>query len=136
MEATTKQFRKRNAILTCLRGTTLHPSAEMVYEMLRESYPDISLATVYRNLSLFRSQGLIQSLGTVNGSERFDADTHPHVHFICTGCGAVIDLPQVEVPFSLGMAAEESAGCRVQSCQLTFSGLCGGCKSKMKEETS
>ncbi|MGM9550434.1 MAG: Fur family transcriptional regulator [Faecousia sp.] len=135
MEATTKQFRKRNAILTCLRGTTLHPSAEMVHQMLREEHPDISLATVYRNLALFKSQGLIRSLGTVNGSERFDADTHPHVHFVCTCCDAVIDLPEVAIPLSLGSAAEKSAGCRVQSCQLTFAGLCGSCKSKMKEET-
>ena len=55
MEAATKQFKKRNAILSCLRGTVLHPSAEMVHEMLREEHPDISLATVYRNLALFKS---------------------------------------------------------------------------------
>ena len=48
MEAATKQFKKRNAILSCLRGTVLHPSAEMVHEMLREEHPDISLATIYR----------------------------------------------------------------------------------------
>ena len=65
MEATHKQFRKRNAILTCLRQTEAHPSAEMVHQMLREEHPDISLATVYRNLALFKNQGLIQSLGTV-----------------------------------------------------------------------
>ena len=47
-----------------------------------------------------------------------------------------IDLPQVELPLSLGSAAEESVDCQVQSCQLTFTGLCGSCKSKMKEETS
>lgn len=98
MEAATKQFKKRNAILSCLRGTVLHPSAEMVHEMLREEHPDISLATIYRNLALFKSQGLIQSVGTVNGSERFDADTRPHVHFICTACGAVIDLPDTGSP--------------------------------------
>mgnify|MGYP000708904984 CR=1 FL=1 len=62
MEAATKQFKKRNAILSCLRGTVLHPSAEMVHEMLREEHPDISLATIYRNLALFKSQGLIQTL--------------------------------------------------------------------------
>ena len=105
MEAAAKQFKKRNAILACLRQTRLHPSAEMVYEMLRPDFPDISLATVYRNLSRFKSEGLIQSLGTVDGIERFDADTHPHVHFICTGC-------------------------HVESCQLTFSGLCGHCQTQ------
>ena len=124
MEAATKQFKKRNAILSCLRGTVLHPSAEMVHEMLREEHPD----------ALFKSQGLIQSVGTVNGSERFDADTRPHVHFICTACGAVIDLPDTAAPLSLGRAAEECTGCQVHSCQLTFTGLCRGCKSETKEE--
>ena len=119
MEAATKQFKKRNAILSCLRGTVLHPSAEMVHEMLREEHPDISLATIYRNLALFKSQGLIQSVGTVNGSERF---------------GAVIDLPDTAAPLSLGRAAEECTGCQVHSCQLTFTGLCRGCKAETKEE--
>lgn len=130
MEAAAKQFKKRNAILACLRQTRLHPSAEMVYEMLRPDFPDISLATVYRNLSRFKSEGLIQSLGTVNGTERFDADTHPHVHFICTRCGRVMDLPQLEPPLSLGREAEAGTGCHVESCQLTFSGLCGCCQSQ------
>ena len=56
---TTKQFRKRNAILACLRGTTCHPSAEKLYQMLQQEHPDISLATVYRTLALFKSQGII-----------------------------------------------------------------------------
>ena len=127
MEPTTKQFKKRNAILACLQHTHSHPSAEMVHEMLQEEHPDISLATVYRNLTWFRNQGLITSLGTVNGIERFDANTEPHVHFICTGCDAVIDLPQMEVPQQLNCQAERSSGCRVEGCQLTFTGRCSQC---------
>jgi len=129
MEATTKQFRKRNAILECLRSTVAHPSAEMVHEMLQAEHPDISLATIYRNLSRFRSQGLIQCVATVRGVERFDANTNPHVHFICSGCDAVIDLPEVEMPKSLGSNAESHAGFRVDGCQLTFTGLCGQCNT-------
>ena len=127
MEAATKQFRKRNAIMECLKATDLHPSAETVHEMLQAEHPDISLATVYRNLALFKKQGLIQSIGTVNGIERFDANTDPHVHFICTGCDAVLDFPQVEVPQSLGGKAEKETGCRIEGCQLTFTGLCKKC---------
>ena len=129
MEAA-KQFRKRNAILACLQGTTSHPSAEMVYEMLQKEHPDISLATVYRNLARFKSQGLVCSVATVRGVERFDAMTHPHVHFICSSCDAVIDLPQMEIPESLSAEAEASSGCRVQNCRLTFTGLCEKCASK------
>ena len=127
MEAATKQFRKRNAILDCLQGTDTHPSADMVHEMLRTEHPDISLATVYRNLSLFKRQGLITSVATVRGNERFDANTGPHVHFICDHCDAVIDLHQIEVPMDLG---SQCPGCRIDSCQLTFRGLCGDCQSQ------
>ena len=130
MEAAVKQFRKRNAILACLQGTTSHPSAEMVYEMLQKEHPDISLATVYRNLARFKSQGLVSSVATVRGVERFDALTQPHAHFICCGCDAVMDLPRMEIPESLSAEAEASSGCRVQNCRLTFTGLCGKCASK------
>ncbi len=130
MEPRTKQFRKRNAILTCLRSTDCHPSAEMVHEMLQKEHPDISLATVYRNLALFKQQGLIQSLGTVGGIERFDANTAPHVHFICNHCTAVMDLPQIAVPEQLRSTAESAAGGKVSECQLSFAGTCQNCCQK------
>ena len=129
MEAAAKQFKKRNAILACLQRTHCHPSAEMVYEMLKPEHPDISLATVYRNLARFKSQGLVSSVATVHGVERFDAITAPHVHFICCSCDAVMDLPQMEIPQSLSMEAEETSGCSVQNCRLTFTGLCERCKN-------
>ena len=127
MESTSKQFRKRNAILTCLQETDTHPSADMLYAMLQEQHPDISLATVYRNLTLFKNQGLIQSLGTVDGIERFDANVEPHVHFICQGCSAVIDLPQIAVPEQLRNTVESLTQGRVSDCQLSFTGICQSC---------
>ena len=130
MEAKSKHFRKRDAILTCLRQTKVHPSAEWVYAQLKPQIPDLSLGTVYRNLSLFKEQGLITSLGTVKGVERFDGNTDPHVHFVCTQCGSVLDLPQLEVPQELCAEATGQTGGRVESCQLTFSGVCSGCTVK------
>ena len=132
MESTTKQFRKRNAILSCLRGTTAHPSAEMVHDMLQEEHPDISLATVYRNLSRFKTQGIIQSLGMIHGIERFDANTAPHVHFVCNCCSAVIDLHQMEAPQQLCSEAAHHIGGRVDSCQLMFFGICRECLAKQE----
>ena len=128
MTTSTKQFRKRNAILAYLRSTKIHPSAEMVFEELKPEYPDLSLGTVYRNLNLFKQQGMAISVATVNGVERFDGNTDPHVHFICTGCDAVIDMPQMQVPRPLQQAAAEQIGGTVEMCQLTFSGLCSACK--------
>ena len=130
MERTTKNFRKRNAILSCLQQTTVHPSAEWVYNRLKESCPDISLGTVYRNLALFKEQGQIISLGTVNGVERFDGNTQPHVHFVCGGCDSVLDLPELDPPESLRSAAAKATGGEVTGCQLMFTGTCQDCLNK------
>lgn len=132
METVTKQFRKRNAILACLQNTDTHPSADMVHEMLQAEHPDISLATVYRNLSRFKTQGMIQSLGMIHGIERFDANTRPHVHFVCNCCSAVMDLHQMDAPQRLCGEAAQYIGGQVDSCQLMFFGTCRACLAKQE----
>ncbi len=131
MEPRAKHFKKRDAVLNCLRSTTTHPSAEWVHAQLKPEYPDISLGTVYRNLSMFKQQGIITSIGTVRGVERFDANTEPHVHFICTTCDAVLDLPEMEIPAELSEAASRYSGGHAQTCQLCFNGTCRECETKM-----
>ncbi len=126
----TKHFRKRDAILACLRSTTCHPSAEWVYMQLKPEIPNLSLGTVYRNLAYFKDIGEAISIGTVKGIERFDGNTTPHVHYICNCCGAVLDLPDIKVPKELESAAELGSGGTVGGCQLTFTGICSECKNK------
>ena len=133
MEHPPKQFRKRNAILSGLRESKAHPSAEELFTMLKPQIPDLSLGTVYRNLSLFKAQGLAISVATVSGVERFDGNTAPHVHFICSACDAVLDLDEMEVPEALREAAAQCCGGRVDGCQLSFTGLCQKCLQKENE---
>ena len=92
MAMNAKHFKKRDAILDYLRQSKAHPSAETIYTDLKPQIPDLAMGTVYRNLTLFKQKGLVSSVATVSGVERFDANTQPHVHFICSGCDAVIDL--------------------------------------------
>ena len=122
-----KHFKKRDAILEYLRHTKAHPSAEMIYTDLKPQIPDLAMGTVYRNLSLFKEQGLVSSVATVKGVERFDGNTDPHVHFICSDCDAVIDLMEMEIPRSLSQAAEAACGGNVNECQLSFTGKCRKC---------
>ena len=133
MELSHKHFRKRDAILACLKNTHAHPSAETLFQLLQEEHPDISLATVYRNLTLFKNQGMIQSLGTVNGIERFDGNTEPHVHFICNHCDSILDLPELDPPESLRSAAANATGGEVSGCQLIFTGICKDCLNSLEE---
>jgi Fur family peroxide stress response transcriptional regulator len=122
-----KHFKKRDAILDYLRQTSAHPSAETIYTDLKTQIPDLAMGTVYRNLTLFKQQGLVSSVATVNGIERFDANTLPHVHFICTDCDAVIDLREMQVPQSLSATAEACCGAEISGCQLSFTGVCRNC---------
>ena len=130
MEVSTKHFRKRDAILQYLQSVTDHPSAEKVFTQLKAQIPDLSMGTVYRNLNLFKQQGLAVSVATVKGVERFDGNTGPHVHFICQECDAVIDLMDMEIPESLKSVAEHSSGGQVAECQLCFTGICQDCLEK------
>lgn len=120
-----KHSRKREAIFECVCATKTHPTADWVYAQLKPSIPDLSLGTVYRNLAMFRQEGKLVSVGTVNGMERFDANTRPHPHFICTHCNAVID---VDLPTPDALIAEVDCG-SVSRCELTFLGICNSCVS-------
>lgn len=130
MGPSSKNFRKRAAILAYLKESKAHPSAETIYADLKSEIPDLSLGTVYRNLNIFKQQGQVISLGTVAGVERFDGHTQPHVHFICQECADVTDLPEMTIPTHLtDTAAKFTNGC-IQDCQLTFSGTCQYCLAK------
>ena len=122
--ATHKHSKKRDAILECVQSTGSHPSAEWVFAQLKPQIPDLSLGTVYRNLSMFKEEGLIGTMGVVKGMERFERNTEPHTHFICNRCSAVIDVEDLDPPTHLGSSV--SCGC-VEQCILTFAGICQKC---------
>lgn len=54
--------KKREAILTAIRSTTCHPSAEWIYHTLKPTHPDLSLGTVYRNLVFSSSRDRCRAL--------------------------------------------------------------------------
>jgi Fur family peroxide stress response transcriptional regulator len=89
---TRKHSKKRDAILEILRSTKTHPTAAWVYDRAKRAIPDLSLGTVYRNLSQFRDEGEVISVGVVDGEERFDGRLAPHPHLVCEKCGAVLDI--------------------------------------------
>ena len=122
-----KNSKKRQVILEALAATTAHPTAQELYQQLKPDYPDLSLGTVYRNLSLFSKQGDVMSVGVFRGQERFDARTEPHAHLHCAQCGRVIDVP---LPFDaqLDAKASEQIGWHVTSHYTIFEGLCPDCR--------
>ena len=130
METGQRFSKKRQAIYDALFASREHPSAEWVYQTLKPEYPDLSLGTVYRNLTLFREQGLVRSVGVVDGHERFDADTSDHTHFVCTCCHALIDIPAITAGKAVEAQVGETYGFRVDHHDLTVYGTCAECMQK------
>ena len=133
MQRPRKHSHKRDAILACVRSTDTHPTADWVFSQLKPVIPDLSLGTVYRNLAMFKQEGIIQSVGVVNGLERFDRTVTPHCHFVCTCCGRVLDVPSASLPEALIDAAEAELQGKVMTWNLQFTGLCKTCKDAQKQ---
>ncbi len=119
--------RKRQAIYELLLSTDSHPSAEWIYNSLKQRYPDLSLGTVYRNLKLLESNGSVKSVAVVEGCERYDARMSPHSHFVCRGCGRVLDVFFPEELDDFAQRAMINGAKSVESFNLIFYGKCSEC---------
>ena len=87
-----KYSKQREALLTLLRSTRSHPSADWLYENLRKEFPNISLGTVYRNLAQLAENGDILKISTSANKEHFDGFVHRHFHFVCNKCDKIYDV--------------------------------------------
>ena len=127
MSKVLRHSRHRDSLLELLRSVKSHPTADWLYAELKKENPNISLATVYRNLNQLYESGDIIRLDVGDGAEHYDATTCDHCHFICTGCRKVLDI---DVPSSvfLNDEAENLNDVLVQNASLTFRGLCSECK--------
>ena len=121
---------KRKAILDALCASCEHPTAEMLYEQLKPMYPDLSLGTVYRNLSMFCNEGNAISIGNVAGKERFDGRLDEHSHFVCKNCSKVMDIDIPRAPGRVFSDIKLISGCKIESYSLIFTGLCGECSAE------
>jgi len=130
MEKKQNYSKKREAILAAIRRTTIHPTAEWVYQALKPDFPDLSLGTVYRNISQFKEDGVIISVGVVNGQERYDGNVNPHTHFVCSSCGSVIDIQGELINPEVREKVAEKYHLQVNFSEVLFHGVCSECLRK------
>jgi Fur family ferric uptake transcriptional regulator len=107
-----------------------HLSAEELYSIVKERYPEIGLATVYRTLDLLAELGILQKMDFGDGKARFelnDEDVHHHHHLICLSCGKVQEF-QLDLLEPLEESIEQSTGFDIIDHRLKFYGYCSDCK--------
>lgn len=125
-----RNTRQKTLILSALRSVKTHPTADGVYEMLVDTCPDISLATVYRNLNRLAESGIIRRISVNNSPDRFDGDISPHYHLCCDGCGRFDDYFINQRDEILTKNIENESGFSISRQETVFYGLCPKCKNK------
>ena len=118
---------QRLALAKVLARSEGHPSVEDIHVRLKEEFPTMSLATVYRNVVLMKSLGEVLELGFPDGSNRYDGNKpYPHPHVICIKCKKIID-PDLGGLDGLKKEVELETDFKILNHRLDFFGICGDC---------
>ncbi len=113
---------QKEIIYQTLCGMSCHPTAGMVYEQIHKQHPAISRSTVFRVLSRMAGEGKILRLEFTES--RYDGQTCPHDHVRCRICGAVADIPRIQMA-----PPDDDAGFLLEDCTVIYRGLCPACRN-------
>lgn len=124
---------QRSLVLDAVNRLKSHATADDVYAEVAATHPNISKATVYRNLNLLSEMGMIRKLEIPGGADRFDHICKEHCHVKCEKCGRVFDI---DIPYIDGLdnRVENRNGFELTGYDILFRGICPGCRASSDGE--
>ena len=102
-----------------------HTTSEKLIEYINFNYENISLATIYRNLSKLLEEGQIRKLRLGN-DEIYETVKENHYHFKCQKCGMIYDIEPAKVKIP---SIEDIDGNEVINTDIMMVGICKCCKN-------
>lgn len=102
-----------------------HPTAEMIYDALKDEIPTISMTTVYNTMNSFLDKGLVTSVIITGTEVRYDYNTSPHHHFQCRKCGKIFNI-DVKCSYATGKKKVVN-GHKIEKVHGYFKGICRNC---------
>lgn len=118
--------KQRELILNTVLHNRIHPTAENVYKLLKNDYPELSLGTVYRNLNYLAENNMLKKINIPDGSDRFDGTLSRHQHLVCRKCGKVCDIDISEL-LTIKSSILKNTGFEIDIDTLAFEGICSEC---------
>jgi Fur family peroxide stress response transcriptional regulator len=120
---------QRVELLRLIAASHGHPNASQLQARIKDRFPTMSPATVYKTLALLKDLNQVLEID-LGGDRHYDGNRPgPHAHLICTTCGKIAD-GDLELELSVIRKLEKASGYRLVSPQFTFYGLCPGCKRR------
>jgi len=118
-----------------MENPSKHLSTEDIYDLVKEKYPDIGLATIYRTLQLFDDLNIIKKLNFNDGCYRYELSEnqrHQHHHLICIQCGTVYEFDD-DLLEDLEHKISINKNFTVTDHMVKLFGYCRLCKDKDKD---
>ncbi len=120
---------QRRVIFQAVLERNDHPTADQVYEAVRERIPGVSRTTVYRVLEMLVELGVVGRLHPSGPAVRFEGKTRRHHHLICRRCQRVLDIEDPALD-ALPVPRIAARKFRVEDYSVQILGVCGECREK------
>jgi Fur family peroxide stress response transcriptional regulator len=119
---------QRMAVLKVLIGNEEHLNVDQVYERVRPDFPMISIATIYKTISMLKEMGEVIELDLNSDKKHYDGHgPTPHPHLICTQCNDIIDIEESNLN-SLSQDVAQNTGYEIKNIQVNLYGICPQCQ--------
>lgn len=124
-----KLTKQRQEILDLIQASSGHMTADAIHSKLKDQNVSIGIATVYRNLNVLFDEKLINRVRHPELGYIYDKNTSDHYHFRCTQCNRIEDV-DIDYQERLHKIVEKDLGCKVESHNINFEGICKECLKK------
>ena len=122
---------RRGVLDVLLDNNDKHLSTEEIYSFVKDKYPEIGLATVYRTVQLFEEMGIIDRLNFDDGCSRFELSSptndHHHHHLMCEKCNKVFEVEN-DLLADIESDIYKKYGFQVKNHNVMFYGYCKDCR--------
>jgi len=101
-----------------------HINIDEIYEDVKELYPTLSLATIYKNIILMQQNNVIIEVPMNGQKSKYELKKEDHIHLICQSCGMIQDTeipPQTQKALSI-------ENFQLKRSQINLYGLCAQCQ--------
>lgn len=123
---------QRSLVLNTVNKLQCHATADEIYKAIATEHPNVSRATVYRNLNLLSEMGDIRKIEIPGGADCFDHLCHDHCHVKCEKCGRVFDV-DMEYVTGLEKNIRNDRGFSFTGYDILFRGICPNCQESPKQ---
>ena len=123
---------QRSLVFETVNKLQCHATADEIYKIIVKEHPNVSRATVYRNLNLLSEMGDIRKIEIPGGADRFDHICHDHCHVKCEKCGRVFDV-DMEYITGLEKNIKNDRGFTFTGYDILFRGVCPDCQKSPKQ---